>query len=1347
MPTSSLGRLLVVDDEIELLNSLADKLAKQGYETVRFGAPQDALRALETQSFDLLLTDLMMPGMDGIALLRAARQLDPDLAAIVMTGQATVQTAVDALKTGAVDYVLKPFTISVILPALARALDARRLRLENIQLRETVAIYELCSAIAFTLDHKTLLNKVVDAAAQQCEAEEASIMLPTEAGDELRVAAVRGEGRGHLLGERVPVNLGIAGWVARHHEPVALAGEVADPRFVPVYPRPDIRRAISTPMIVGGRFVGVLNVHSTRRRRPFTIGQVKALNILANTGAAALENAELHLAIRRAEENYRSIFENASEGILRSSPEGKVQIANPALAQMLGYDSVEEFIAAVRDLGRQVYRRPEDRAALVRRLEEEGQVRDAEVEMVRKGGGRIWVSLNARAIRDAHGRTIRYDSTHADITHRKLAEQLSAVEHRVTKTLADGPALSEAVAQILPALGEGLERDWCAAWWIDPQTQTLRCADVWHAGTAAAAEFERFSRPLTLERGTGLPGRAWAAGELAWTSDLAAGSDSPRAGAAGAAGYRGALALPLLLDGTTLGVIEFFSREAREPEPALLRTLRAVGNQLGQFIAKKLAEEARALFRALIDRATDMIEVIDPGTGRFLDVNETACQVHGYTRAEYLALSVPDVDPFLEPRPWAELVDDRRRGGSQIFESAHRRKDGSVFPVEVSLNSVTVDREYLVAVVRDITERKRAQEALSSEQDRFAQVAAVVPGAVCSFRVAPDGTWSMPYASPGVEDICGLRPGEVTDAAELLARVHPDDVGRLRATRKEEGRAVSALRAEFRVLHPVKGEIWVDGRFAPTAEPDGGILWHGVLTDVTDRKRAEERLRYVVTSSPVVLFTLDITGGQIRGVSWISENVQDMLGFPPEAAADPGWWVGNIHPEDRDRVTAQTHADLFDRGHTNLEYRFRHRGGKYLWTRGDIRLIRDGGGRPVEAVGSWSDVTDLRQIEDQFRHAQKMQAVGKLAAGVAHDFNNLLTVINGYSDMLLESLPAGDPSRDLLAEIHHAGERSAGLTRQLLAFSRQQVLAPRALDLNAVVTDAEKMLRRVIGEDVRLATALDPRLGAIQADPGQVEQVLLNLAVNARDAMPTGGQLTIETRNVELDEEFVRSHTGARPGAHVLLAVSDTGCGMTDEVKARAFEPFFTTKEQGTGTGLGLATVYGIIQQSGGLVDVYSEIGVGTAFKVYFPRVEKGEGSSHVRLAARTPPPGTETLLLVEDESAVRTLTRHILVGCGYHVVDAADGAEAIRIAQSHTGRIDLLISDVVMPGIGGRRIAEHVAELHPGIRVLFVSGYTDDAVVRHGVLSERENFLQKPFSPVALATKVREVLGACSGA
>ena len=389
----------------------------------------------------------------------------------------------------------------------------------------------------------------------------------------------------------------------------------------------------------------------------------------------------------------------------------------------------------------------------------------------------------------------------------------------------------------------------------------------------------------------------------------------------------------------------------------------------------------------------------------------------------------------------------------------------------------------------------------------------------------------------------------------------------------------------------------------------------------------------------------------------------------------------------------------------------------------------------------------LKLSEEQLIQAQKMEAIGRLAGGVAHDFNNLLTVINGYSELMEAQLPDDEDLRSSLREIHRAGERAAALTRQLLAFSRKQVLQPELLDLNAVVSEVEKLLRRLIGEDVALVTRLDPALGSVKADPGQLEQVLMNLAVNARDAMPEGGTLTIETANAMLDTGFAMAHPGARSGEYAVLTVADTGIGMSDEVRSHAFEPFFTTKDQGKGTGLGLATAYGIVKQSDGYITVDSEAGRGTTFRIYLPRAAGAAVPSGLGERPAQSPRGTETILLVEDEPGVRRLSRTILEAQGYSVLEAASGDEALKVARSHTGVIHLVATDVIMPGMSGRVLWDRLRVLRPDARVLFMSGYTDDAIARHGVLERGIAFLQKPFTPQRLAEKVREVLDAAPGA
>jgi two-component system, cell cycle sensor histidine kinase and response regulator CckA len=919
-------------------------------------------------------------------------------------------------------------------------------------------------------------------------------------------------------------------------------------------------------------------------------------------------------ALRDSEERFRSAFEHTGVATVLTDIGNRFTLVNAAFAGLFGYPSAEMLGMGMADVTH-----PDDLVASYAGREQllagEKQFFQMEKRYIHRDGHFFWGVTNVSLVRDPAGQPLLYVGQVQDITDRKRAELRLTTQHAVISILAQAPDLRDAAPQILRAVGETMGWDMGGLWVVDRRANVLTCVNVWHAGSEGVAEFGDLSRRTAFAPGVGLPGRVWAAGEPVWIVDITEEPHFPRAAAAGGR-LRGGLGFPIRFGGEILGVAEFFSRENHRPDDELLRMLKSLGSQIGQFIERKRAEERLRLFRALIDRTSDIVEVIEVETGRFLDANQQACSAHGYTREEYLLLSVSDVDPLVAARPWGETLAQRRQTGDLPFESQHRRKDGSTFPVEVNLNFVRLDREYLVAVVRDITDRKRSEEAV---------------------------------------------------------------------------------------------------------------------------RQAQQRLESVVASSPAILFTLAIADDRIEGINWISENIKEILGYAPADAYSREWWSGNTHPEDRDEATAITRDELFALGRTTHECRFRHADGTYRWTRVEIRLIQNPSG-PVQAVGSWSDVTERKHLEEQFRQSQKMEAVGRLAGGVAHDFNNLLTIINGYGELVLESLPAQSLVYELIREVVDAGERAAGLTRQLLAFSRKAIVEPRVLDLSALVVEVERMLTRVVGEDVQLAVATDPEVGAVKADPGQIQQVILNLVVNARDAMPTGGQLTIGLQSVELDESYVGTHPDARPGPHVLLSVSDTGCGMDAATVARAFEPFFTTKGE-YGTGLGLATVHGIVRQAGGHVAVSSEVGRGTTFKVYLPRIERESAAPRPRRASPRLARGGETILLVEDEDGVRALSRHVLRGCGYTVLEAREGAEAVRLAEQHRGRINLLVTDVVMPRMDGREVSEQVAAINPGIKVLFLSGYTDDAVVRHGILQAEVAFLQKPFTPASLTAKVRAVL------
>ncbi|QDU25317.1 Blue-light-activated protein [Anatilimnocola aggregata] len=492
-----------------------------------------------------------------------------------------------------------------------------------------------------------------------------------------------------------------------------------------------------------------------------------------------------------------------------------------------------------------------------------------------------------------------------------------------------------------------------------------------------------------------------------------------------------------------------------------------------------------------------------------------------------------------------------------------------------------------------------------------------------------------------------------------------------------------------------------------------------------------------------MLFTLHAENGQFGGINWISPNIETLLGYRAGEVLGGDWFLGNIHPEDREAVVNPFFTEIVRNNYFSAEYRFRHKDGSHRWIRGEIRLLRNAAGQPAEAIGSLADITQRKQLEDQFRQAQKMEVVGHLAGGIAHDFNNVLAVILGCCQFLENDVAVGGESRELVEEIYKAANRAASLTKQLLAFSRQQILRPMLLNLNEVVTEAVAMLDRLIGEDITVKTSLQSRLWPVKVDGGQMNQVIMNLAVNARDAMPQGGTLTIETSNVELDETYAQSHREVTAGSYVMLVVSDTGSGMDEQTKSRIFEPFFTTKETGKGTGLGLATVFGIVKQSEGHVTVDSELGTGTTFKVYLPRHETAATSEDATKVSTSAPRGTETILVAEDEEMLLKLASRILSSQGYAVLQAGDGEEALQMYRAHAGPIHLLLADVVMPKMSGRQLYDQLSAIQPGLKVLFMSGYTDDAVLRHGVLESTTNFLEKPFTYAALSTCVRRALDA----
>jgi PAS domain S-box-containing protein len=513
-----------------------------------------------------------------------------------------------------------------------------------------------------------------------------------------------------------------------------------------------------------------------------------------------------------------------------------------------------------------------------------------------------------------------------------------------------------------------------------------------------------------------------------------------------------------------------------------------------------------------------------------------------------------------------------------------------------------------------------------------------------------------------------------------------------------------------------------------------------------ERKQSDERFRLLVEGvRDYASFVVDLDG---RVAHWNS-GAASVAGF--EASEIVGQPISAFYPKaDRENGVPETHLETARRGgrveHEGWQVR---KDGSKFWASVTISAIRSADGTIADFVQMTRDLTErrhaaeaLRRTEDQLRQAQKLEAIGSLAGGIAHDFNNVLSVIISCTTLVLDDLKPGDPLRTELEEVKKAADRAVSLTRQLLAFSRKQLLQPRVLDLNQVVNGMRSLLTRLLGESVQLTLLTDRQLGRIHADPGQIEQILMNLIVNARDAMPDGGKVIVETCSVRLDEAYAAQHVEVTPGDYVMLAVTDTGIGMDKEIQSRIFEPFFTTKEPGRGTGLGLATVFGIVKQSEGHIWVYSEPGKGTTFKIHFPRTARTpDGMISEPPAAPATLQGNETILLVEDEDQVRTVMRTILRRQGYNVLEAQNGGEAFLICEDFTAKIHLLITDVVMPRMSGRVLVERLASLRPDLKVLYVSGYTENSVVHHGVLEAGIAFLQKPIMPDALARKVREVL------
>jgi two-component system cell cycle sensor histidine kinase/response regulator CckA len=541
------------------------------------------------------------------------------------------------------------------------------------------------------------------------------------------------------------------------------------------------------------------------------------------------------------------------------------------------------------------------------------------------------------------------------------------------------------------------------------------------------------------------------------------------------------------------------------------------------------------------------------------------------------------------------------------------------------------------------------------------------------------------------------------------------------------------------LLHADGLHHWISTRF-PIFSPEGQLAMIGVSAmDITEHIQTKARLEHWLESGPTVIYTREPRGD--FAFTYLSHNIQNLMGWEPrQFLADSRFWVDLVHPEDQKRILDQLTLP-WPEDRQSQEYRVQAQDGSYHWIHDSFRMVRNRSGQPVEIAGAWLDITERKAIEAQLLQAQKLEAVGRLAGGVAHDFNNLLMAIMGYGELLRASFYPDDPLFHYIEDILKTTDRAASLTQQLLAFSRRQMTQRQVLNLNRVVADLEKMLRRLIGEHIDLNIIAEPALGMVQADSGQLGQIIINLAVNARDAMPTGGRLTLATAAIDFATNHPVRVDTVPPGRYVRLTTTDTGVGMDEETLSHIFEPFFTTKEAGRGTGLGLSVVYGIVRQNGGYLDVESQPGQGTTFTIYLPHCDNAAEPTQENLPLRTKLAGTETILIVEDDQALRTLLGHFFGLYGYAVLEARDGDEALQLCERHQGPIHIMLTDVVMPRMSGRELAERLSPSHPEMQVFYMSGYADSDLAPFGIPDLSESIIPKPFRPLDLVRKVREFL------
>jgi len=729
-----------------------------------------------------------------------------------------------------------------------------------------------------------------------------------------------------------------------------------------------------------------------------------------------------------------------------------------------------------------------------------------------------------------------------------------------------------------------------------------------------------------------------------------------------------------------------------------------------------------------------------------LDFNRAALEHEGKARDEVVGKTLGELRPNIDEFGLLEVFRQVWVTGEPAFFPATVYVDDS-FTNYYENRVFRLSEDRIVAVYDDVTDRMRAAEALRESEELLSEVMDSMDKAVAVYEAVDDGTdFIFVRMNKAAEPITHYRQAEVV--GRRLSELFPEESSLgLVAKLREAWQTGDTVRIPLKKYEDQRIVQWVENTIFRL--PSGKVV--AMFEDTYAQRMAERALqeseaRYRLSQrmGGVGSWEYNLQTWEF----WGSDEARRIYGFKPEDTSFSTEQVESCIPE-RERVH-QALLDLIDHeAPYDLEFDIVPIDGSPQRAISSFaRLLRDENGAPLKVVGSIRDITEkrqqqrtIRELERRYEQSQKLETVGRLAGGIAHDFNNLLSVILSYTELAYDELSPDTPIAQDLLEVRHAGEKAAALTRQLLAFSRQQVLRPVPLDLNAVASGFEKMLHRILGEDIRYCQRLAPELGMIRADPGQIEQVIMNLAVNARDAMPAGGTLTLETSNVELGDALASTGPAVPPGSYVMLSVTDTGDGMDALTRARIFEPFFTTKPKGKGTGLGLSTVYGIVKQSDGDVYVVSEPGAGARFEIYLPRVTANEPATVAPVAAPVSTAGGGTILLAEDEPALRRVIARALREAGYTVLAAEDGAKALHLSAGHPGEIQLVVTDVVMPHMGGSELVERIARIRPSVKVLFMSGYTDKTIVHHGVRDEDTSFLAKPYKAADLLERVQRLL------